>query len=135
MYSSDQFASEWGPVLSSCHRSTASDQLHAALQTFVTIPPARRLASSDNDGLLRPFTDTEVVCAIKTLRRHKSAGHDGRNNDFCTDISSPMVLVLIVISIQILVGADLPPSFPTALIIPVRKKGDSDDSMDYRPIS
>ena len=85
-------------MLSSCHEATASDQLYAALQTFVTIPPARRLTSSDNDGLLRPFTDAEVLCAIKTLRRQKSVGHDGLKNDFYKDTSSLMVPALVVIS-------------------------------------
>ena len=46
-----------------------------------------------------------------------------------------MVPALVVVGNQILTGADLPLSFLTALIIPLRKKGDSDDAMDYRPIS
>lgn len=46
-----------------------------------------------------------------------------------------MVPALVAIGNQILAGADLPPSFLSALIIPLMKKGDSDDAMDYRPIS
>uniref|UniRef100_A0AAV1V694 Reverse transcriptase domain-containing protein n=1 Tax=Peronospora matthiolae TaxID=2874970 RepID=A0AAV1V694_9STRA len=46
-----------------------------------------------------------------------------------------MVPALVAIGNQILAGADLPPSFLSASIIPLMKKGDSDDAMDYRPIS
>ena len=42
---------------------------------------------------------------------------------------------LVRVSNEILAGADPPLSFLEALIIRLRKKGDSVDAMDYRPIS
>ena len=78
-----------------------------------------------------------MLHAVKALSRHKAAGQVGLNNDYYKDTSALMVPAMVIISNQILDGADLPPSFLTALIIPLRKggkKGDSDDAMDYRPI-
>ena len=60
---------------------------------------------------------------------------DGLNNDFYKDTSVVMVPALVIISNQILNGADLPLSFLAALIIPLRKKSDSDEAMDYRTTS
>ena len=85
--------------------------------------------------MLQPITEAEVLLAVTCLKRHKSAGPDGLNNDFYKDSAALMVPALVTIGNLILAGADLPPSFLEAFIIPLRKKGDSDDAMDYRPIS
>ena len=118
----DKFASEWAPVLSSSR------------QIFVTIPEAKRLSHFDNEHLLRPITEAEVLYVVKVLSRHKAAGQDRLNNDYYKETSALIVPAMVIIINQILDGADLPPSFLTALIIPLQKKGDSDDAMDYRPI-
>uniref|UniRef100_A0AAV1TUS4 Reverse transcriptase domain-containing protein n=1 Tax=Peronospora matthiolae TaxID=2874970 RepID=A0AAV1TUS4_9STRA len=46
-----------------------------------------------------------------------------------------MVPALLTVSNEILSGAPMPPSFLEALVVPLRKKGDLADSIDYRPIS
>ena len=46
-----------------------------------------------------------------------------------------MVPALLSVSNDILSDAPMPPSFLEALVIPLRKKGDSSDALDYRPIS
>ena len=45
-----------------------------------------------------------------------------------------MVPGLVRVSNEIMTGAEPPPSFLEVLIIQLRKKGDSADAMDYRPI-
>ena len=131
----DKFASEWAPVLSGCHRTTPLPLLASELRAFASVPPVQRLTSDDNERLLRPFTDAEVLAAVVRLNRRKSAGPDGLNNDFYKDTAALMVPALVIISNQILAGSELPASFLESLIIPLMKKGDSDDAMDYRPIA
>ena len=60
---------------------------------------------------------------------------DGLNNDFYKDTSALLVPALVVVSNEILHGKHMPPSFLEALVIPLRKKGDLADALDYRPIS
>ena len=46
-----------------------------------------------------------------------------------------MVPALVIINNQIFEGSKLPASFLESLILPLRKKADSDDAMYYRPIA
>ena len=109
--------------------------LSVKLRAFVTIPPEQRLRSGDNERMLRPYTDAKVLEAITGLGRHKSTGPDGMNNDYYKDTAALMVPALVSISNLILAGSEVPSSFLESMIIPLRKKGDSDDAMNYRPIS
>ncbi|CAI5747527.1 unnamed protein product [Peronospora destructor] len=80
------------------------------------------------------ITEAEVVLAIRALSRHKAPGTDGLGNDFYKDLQSLLVPPLVAVANETIHGAQPPQSFMEALIIPLRKKGDSDDAMDYRPI-
>ena len=131
----DKFASEWSPVLGVIHRKQPLDGLNAAIQQFVHIPTERVISNAANAALLAEFSEAEVLTAIAGLSRRKSAGPDGLNNDFFKDTTALMVPALVRVSNAIMTGADPPPSFLEALIIPLRKKGDSADAMDYRPIA
>ena len=64
---------------------------------------------------------------LQKLRYSQSGREDGLNNDFYKDMSALVVPALIIISNEILNE----PSFLVTLMIPLRKKGDSDDAMDY----
>lgn len=130
-----KFASEWSPILSAIHRREPLEVLPSAVQRFVRIPTERILLKADNEALLAKFSEAEVLAAVSSLNRHKSAGPDRLNNDFYKDTKALLIPALVDVSNQILDGADPPPSFFKALIIPLRKKGDSADAMDYRSIS
>eukprot|EP00644_Phytophthora_capsici_P009456 jgi/Phyca11/107342/e_gw1.13.121.1 len=84
---------------------------------------------------MEPVAEQEVRDAIAALNRRKAAGPDGLNNDFFKDTQSIFVPALTAISNELLKGGKPPQSFLEALIIPLKKKGDSDDAMDFRPIS
>lgn len=84
---------------------------------------------------MKTVVEAEVLQAINDLSRHKSAGPDGLNNDFYKDTAVLLVPVLVVVCNEILQGAPMPPSFLEALVTPLRKKSDSADALDYRPIS
>ncbi|KAE9055570.1 hypothetical protein PF010_g32102 [Phytophthora fragariae] len=85
--------------------------------------------------LMGEITQNEVIQAVAALNRHKAAGPDGLNNDFVKDMQSLLVPAMVAISNELLKGGDPPPSFLEALIIPLKKKGDSVDAMNFRPIS
>ena len=61
-------------------------------------------SDTDNELLLRSFTDAEVLSAIVSLLKHKAAGHDGLNNDVYKDTAALMAPALVQISNQILQG-------------------------------
>lgn len=85
--------------------------------------------------LMKEITKDEVKVAIDALNRHKAAGGDGLNNDFFKDTQALLVPAIVAIGDKVLQGGDPPLSFLQGLIIPLRKKGDSDDVMNFRPIS
>ena len=128
----DKFASERALTLSSSYRTIAEKKLSASLQHFATIPMEQRLAALHNDRLLWPITEAEVLLAAHGLSRHKAASEGGFNNIFYTDTATLLMPALVIISKEILNGANMSPLFLAALIIPPRKKGDSDVAMDYR---
>ena len=76
-----------------------------------------------------------MLSAVKGLNQHKSAGLDGLNNDYYKETTSVMVSALVNIRNKILEGSGLLPSFLESLVLPLRKKDDSDDSTYYRPIA
>uniref|UniRef100_A0AAV1UCF0 Endonuclease/exonuclease/phosphatase domain-containing protein n=1 Tax=Peronospora matthiolae TaxID=2874970 RepID=A0AAV1UCF0_9STRA len=122
MTNADKFASEWSTVLGKVHCQEERVDLPSAIRRFVNLPTDRVLSSADNRALLADFSEAEVLAAVSGLSRHKSAGLDGLNNDFYKDTSALLVPALVQLSNQILAGADPPPSFLEALIIPLRKR-------------
>ena len=74
-----------------------------------------------------------MLSAVYGLSLHKAASEDGLNNDINNDTSALLLPALVVISNEIINGANLPSSFRAALIIPQQKKGDSDSAMDSLP--
>uniref|UniRef100_A0AAV1URF8 Uncharacterized protein n=1 Tax=Peronospora matthiolae TaxID=2874970 RepID=A0AAV1URF8_9STRA len=78
--------------------------------------------ANDNERLLSPLTEAEVLSAIVRLNRRKSAGLDELNNDFYKDTAALMVPALVIISNQILAGSELPASFLESHIIALMKK-------------
>ncbi|KAE9299141.1 hypothetical protein PF008_g23329 [Phytophthora fragariae] len=130
-----KFGSEWKPVLGTAHNAFHGMALEVEFDKFVTIPNERRLTPADNRHLMQEITQEEVILAIRSLNRHKAAGPDGLNNDFFKDYQALLVPAMVAIGNELLKGGDPPPSFLEGLIIPLRKKGDSDDAMDFRPIS
>ena len=99
------------------------------------MPSYRVLSPEDNARLMMPISLSEVMTAIRALDRHKAAGPDGLNNDFLKDFQALLAPALVTIGNELLQGRTPPHSFLEGLIIPLRKKGDSMDAVDYRPIA
>ncbi|KAL4163946.1 hypothetical protein KRP22_004570 [Phytophthora ramorum] len=131
----DRFGSEWKPILGKEHNEIKSEAMEAEFDAFVTIPAERKVTEQGNQLLMRPITTDEVIEAFDALNRHKAAGPDGLNNDLFKDAQALLVPAMVAIGNELLKGGEPPKSFLEGLIIPLRKKGDSDNAMDYRPIS
>jgi exonuclease III len=131
----DKFKSEWKPILGKVHSAVPGDKLESEFDSFVQVPASRRVTQKQNTELMETITTAEVIKAISDLNRHKAAGPDGLNNDFFKDIEALLVPAMVAIGNELLQGAEPPKSFLGSLIIPLRKKGDSTNAMDCRPIS
>lgn len=69
------------------------------------------------------------------LQRHKAGGEDGVNNDFYSDLAGTMAPRLVEVCNDLLQGKPQPDSFLKAIVVSLRKKGYSPNTLDYRPIS
>ncbi|KAG3167782.1 hypothetical protein PI126_g3633 [Phytophthora idaei] len=128
MSTADKLASEW---LWKTHSTVEKADMKNEFDKYVRIPEQRKLSMAENDILMAPVTLQEVIDAISTLNRHK----DGLNNDLFKDAQALLAPAMVAISNEFLQGGTPPQSFLEELIIPLRKKGDSVDAMDYHPIS
>ena len=132
MTTADRFASEWTPILGVVHHSTPFEHMATELDTFVQVPADKRISAADNQGLMRAISTDEVIQAISALNRHKAAGADGLNNEFFKDAQAVLVPAMVALGNKLLSGGKPPQSFLKGLIIPLRKKGNSADAMDYK---
>jgi exonuclease III len=131
----NRFKSEWQSILGQTHNEYAQPELEQKIDKFVEIPESRKISQQQNDSLMCEITEDEVIEAVTALNRNKAAGADGLNNDFFKDAQSLLVPIMVTIGNEMLKGGEPPLSFLEGLIIPLRKKGDSADAMDFRPIS
>jgi hypothetical protein len=131
----EKFKSEWKPIVATIHSAVRQEDMTTEFDKFVSIPAERKVSQSENADLMQEITRGEVIQAFTELNHHKAAGPDGLNNDFYKDTQAILVSVMVVIGNEILQGGEPPPSFLEGLIIPLRKKGDSVDAMDFRTIT
>lgn len=110
-------------------------QLRTVFIIFVTLPSDRIVNTAANRALMVAITETEVVLAIRALGRHKIPATDGLGNDFYNYLGSLLVPPSVYLATRSFeVHKHIIRSLE-ALIIPLRNKGNSDNAMDYRPIS
>lgn len=102
---------------------------------YVRIPDEWRMRQAWNEELLAPADHDEIRAVLRAMKRHKAAGLDGLPTDFYKDHSEIIIPKMTTMCNKILAGAELPRSFAEGLIYPLRKKGDSANAMDYRPIT
>ncbi|KAE8983964.1 hypothetical protein PR001_g23309 [Phytophthora rubi] len=131
----ERMASEWSHVLSQSHATTSSSNYENEFNKFVRIPTEQQLTQNDAHRLVAPISEGETLDAIASLKRHKTAGTTGLNHDFYNYFAAELAPGLTLLFNAILNGEGVPESFLQATVAPLRKKGDSPDAMDYRPIA
>ncbi|KAF4137390.1 putative reverse transcriptase domain-containing protein, partial [Phytophthora infestans] len=113
----------------------ASEWNHHKYGDFVKNPKEQQLKTEEPNELAQAFTEFEARNAIDHLKRHKSGGTTGLNHDFYNDFKDELAPGLTKVFNYILNGDDITSSFLEAIIVPLRKKGDSWNAKDYRPLS
>ncbi|KAF1333190.1 Rxlr effector protein, partial [Globisporangium splendens] len=116
----DITGAEWHQITGQSHATVPPHKAELRFDALVYIPETRKVTEAQNQDLMAPITEKEVREAIAALHRHKAGGVDSLNNDFYKDCEDAMVDVLIIRSRN---------------RIPLRKKGDSPNPLDYRPIT
>lgn len=131
----EEMGSEWTVIQGQEHVHVTHDRQAQLLDELVTFPADKQISADWNKWIVARITAEEVRQAIKSMSRHKAGGLDSLPNVFYKDFEELMLDHLVVLSNELLEGAPVPPYFAKALIIPLRKKGNSTDAMDYRPIA
>lgn len=133
----NHFVIVWEPIISRRHSAVSLDQMESSLKNFAAIPRDRKFRIEDNKRLMAAVTEEELrlSTAVAALQRRKAADVDGLYNDFYRDLSTAMVPRLVGVCNELLQGHKPPYSFLKAVVIPLRKKGDSPNALDYRLIS
>ncbi|KAF1320354.1 Rxlr effector protein, partial [Globisporangium splendens] len=131
----DIMGAEWHQITGQSHAAVPPQKAEQRFDALVYIPETRKVTEEQNQDLMAPITEKEVREAIAALHRHKAGGVDSLNNDFYKDCEDVMVEVLVQEFNNIQRGATMPRSFGQGIVIPLRKKGDSPNPLDYRPIT
>ncbi|KAF1325866.1 Rxlr effector protein, partial [Globisporangium splendens] len=131
----DIMGAEWHQITGQSHAAVPPQKAEQRFDALVYIPETRKVTEEQNQDLMAPITEKEVREAIAALHRHKAGGVDSLNNDFYKDCEDVMVEVLVQEFNNIQRGAPMPRSFGQGIVIPLRKKGDSPNPLDYRPIT
>ncbi|KAF1315018.1 Rxlr effector protein, partial [Globisporangium splendens] len=131
----DIMGAEWHQITGQSHAAVPPQKAEQRFDALVYIPGTRKVTEAQNQDLMAPITEKEVREAIAALHRHKAGSVDSLNNDFYKDCEDVMVEVLVREFNNIQRGAPMPRSFGQGIVIPLRKKGDSPNPLDYRPIT
>ena len=106
-----------------------------------TIPPSNKeffdfLGSPNLNCLFFvPTHRNEIIDIVTSLNNNKSAGHDEINNYLLKGIINSIADPLVHIFNLSLISGLVPDSMKIAKVIPLFKKGDKEDTNNYRPIS
>lgn len=128
-------AAEWQHIISVVHSPMSATARAHLFDKSVIIPASRKVTADWNAKLTAEIVEAEVATALSSLARHKAPGPDQIPNDFFVDCRSELVPWLTPMFNRVLQGKETPASFAEGMIIPLRKNGDFDYALDYRPIT
>ena len=102
------------------------------MQSFPTLPQNDRSKQELNNI---EITDEKIIQAIKSLKKDSSPGPDGIPSILlinCAEILAPYMASAMR---KILTNNAIPPSWREAYVIPIFKKGDRLNPLNYRPVN
>ena len=82
-----------------------------------------------------PFSQTEIRKAINNLSSNKASGVDIIINEYFKNAADLLVEPIQILFNKILQTGVFPAQWATGLIVPIYKKGDADDTNNYRDIT
>ena len=92
--------------------------------------------SNENSELNRPFSEADILKAIKALKNNKSCGNDLILNEFLTCASGKMLQVFCKLFNIVFESGIVPSSWTEGIICPIYKnKGDVSNPDNYRGIT
>ena len=94
-----------------------------------------KLTMTMQEALEKTITELEVTKAIDKLKRFKSGGDDGLPNDFYKDYKDIISPILTGLFNSLWQKENKWESMNNAILHPLKKKGNSTNPMDYRPIA
>ena len=103
--------------------------------TFFKNQISAKLSKVQASTLDEDIQAAEVLESIKQLARGKAAGPDLIATDFYHDFIEELTPILTILYNEVWNNDTVPKSFLQAKIYPLKKKGDSSNGMDYRPLS
>lgn len=87
------------------------------------------------DELDMPYTENEILAQVKKLKQNKAPGIDELLNEAFIAGKNCLVPVVCKLFNKILNCGEYPIAWTTGIVIPVFKKGDPNDTGNYRPIT
>lgn len=130
----DKMAKVWTKVMNPPVKRRSKSSLKRQYQQFCKVPHDQKLTQEQSKNLVKEIQQAEVLRAIKRLRLGKAPGCDQIPNDFYKDWQADLTPILTKIYNQLLKDPQ-PATSLEANIVMLRKKGDDDNGMNYRPIS
>lgn len=124
----DAIADAWAPIL---HPQRANSA-HGARMQGVLGPT---LSAESRQTMDIPIKQNEVRQALRHCNRAKAAGPDSLPNDWYRDHEEVLVVLLTRLFVSCQAAAAVPASFGESTIFLLRKAGDPNDPLNFRPLS
>ena len=128
----NRMATKWKEIMS-CTKENRNKRRWLK-KVFKTMP-WKTLSGIAKEELVKSITEKEVSQAIDKLKRFKSGGDDGLPNDFYKDFKTIITPILTKLFNSLWQEGNYWESMSNAILHPLKKKGNSSNPMDYRPIA
>ena len=86
-------------------------------------------------SLDEPFSQKEIIAAINNLSANKACGVDNIINEYFKNATDILIEPLQMLFNKILRSGTFPSQWATGLVVPIYKKGDANETNNYRGIT
>ena len=121
---------EYFKNLSSEIEETLPDEVKTFVENFDNNERDTTFPNLDN-----PFTQKEITTAINNLSTNKACGVDNIINEYFKNAIDILIEPLQILFNKILRSGIFPSQWATGLVVPIYKKGDANDTNNYRGIT
>ena len=104
------------------------------VRNFLT-PHPNPLNSRQQQELIQPFKEDEVLEVFRTLKTDKAPGPDGLINNWYKDFSEDLIPIFYTLTNHWLQTQQVPEDFSSCVVTSLKKAANSRKPLDFRPIS